>query len=154
MVRLLIYLLELVVHVLFLAKVLGHSNAADHLLHVGVDPGERSLRPPGSTPRNPPEAQGNANDDGGNGQCQQGKTHIDVEQDGCNEKEKQKLAQKVERERDNRSKLLGIGCHPANNLSAWIFIIEGHITSDNGCKGILLQVQYHIAYRTCGVALA
>src|SRR5436309_14980555 len=116
MVRLLIYLLELVVHILFLAKVLGHSNAADHLLNIGVDPGERSLRSPGSTPRNPPEAQGNANDDGGNGQCQQGKTQIDVEQDGCNEKEKQKLAQKVER--DHRSKLLGIGCHAANNLSA------------------------------------
>src|SRR5437764_8728105 len=154
MVRLLIYLLELVVHILFLAKVLGHSNTADNLLHVRVDPGERSLRSPGSTPRNPPEGQGNTNDDGGNGQCQQRKTQIDVEQYGCNEKEKQKLAQKVERERDHCSKLLCIGCHAANNLSAWIFIIERHITSDNGCEGILLQVQYHIAYRTRGVALA
>ena len=33
LVRLLVDLLELVVHVLFLAEVLGYGNAADHLLY-------------------------------------------------------------------------------------------------------------------------
>src|SRR3954454_7155985 len=134
MVRLLIYLLELVVHVLFLAKVLGNCNAADHLLHIGVDPGQRPLRSSRCTPRNPPEAQGNADDDGGNGQCQQGKAHIYIEQNGCNEKEQQKLAQEVERERHHGGELLGIGCHTTNNLAARVFVIERHITSAMAAK--------------------
>ncbi len=76
MVRLLVDLLELVVHVLFLAEVLGNGDAANDLLDVGVDARQRALGTPRGAPRDGAEAKRDQHDEGHDHKGQQGQCRL------------------------------------------------------------------------------
>src|SRR5579875_38310 len=127
MVRLLVDTLELLVHVLFLAKVLGYGDAADDLLDIGIDAGQRTLRALRGAARQVAEKERGGGNRRQNSHRQQGKLPVLEEKHPRDQHEKQKLAEQVQRQCDDSGELIGVGCNTTDDLARRELIEEGHI---------------------------
>jgi hypothetical protein len=104
LVRLLVDVQKLIVHRLLLAEVFGNGDAADRLLHLGVDGGQQPLRLLGGGPGNAAEGQRRAHHKRGNRQGHPGQLGVDRKEVAHDEHHQQHLADQVQRQGDDVGK--------------------------------------------------